>query len=377
MKTKNNPHKEICNDVVLNLSADVVEDMLELNSAPNVTYGDRTIVCHLLNASASNTSISNVSDLCEDAPCEGTVRHRLRGLELDTFQENLNEQLKIHAKKTIFNKEIIVAIDFNNIPFYGTEKNPEDTIRTKPKDGTSHFYAYASIYVILNNKCYTLAVKYIKKGDTLKDTVDFLLQEVQSNDFKIKRAYLDKEFYTVEVINYLMYNEIGFIIPCVNRGSSGGIRKLLYGRKSYSTEYTMCSKESEATFQVNIVVKYSKGKFNKKGIRYFAYAVYNVDISVRSTFNEYRKRFGIESSYRSINQAKIRTSTKNPVLKLLYIGLSFILVNIWIYIQWTCVSIHRKGGRRKLKWGFKTMLKQINRITEEILGFGTRIILKT
>jgi putative transposase len=377
MKNKNTPHKELCNDVVLSLSADVVEDMLELNSGPNVDYSDRIIVCHLLNASTSRTSINNISDLCEDAPSEGTVRYRLRNLEVDTFQENLNENLKIHANETIFRDENIFAIDFVNIPFYGTEENPGDTIKTKPRDGTSRFYAYASIYVILNNKRYTLAVKYIKKGDTLKDTVDFLIKEIQTNGFEIKQVYLDKEFYTVEVINYLMFNEIAFIIPCVKRGPSGGIRKLFKGRESYSTEYTMRSKENEATFQVNIVVKYSKNKFKKKGIRYFAYAVYNIDSPVQNTFKEYRKRFGIESSYRLINQTKIHTCTKKPALKLLYIGLSFILVNIWIYIQWTRISIPRRGGRRKLTWTFKTMLKQINRTTEEILGFNNRIILKT
>jgi putative transposase len=51
-------------------------------------------------------------------------------------------------------------------------------------------------------------VKYfIRKEDTLKDTVNFLIKEVQINGLGIKRIYLDKEFYTVEVINYLMYNK--------------------------------------------------------------------------------------------------------------------------------------------------------------------------
>jgi len=35
----------------------------------------------------------------------------------------------------------------------------------------------------------------------------------------------------------------------------------------------MHSKENKATFQVNIVVKYSKGKYKKNGTKYFAYAV--------------------------------------------------------------------------------------------------------
>jgi len=373
MKPNNNPHSLLLNDDVLSLSVDVIEDMLKLDSAPNAEFDDKTIVYHLVNASVSKTSISNVSKVCDDAPSEGTIRYRLSDLELDPIQQNINEKLKIHATKTVHKKCNEFAIDFVNIPYYGKEENSGDTIKTKPTQGTSRYYSYASIYLILNNKRYTLAVKYIRKEDTLKDTIDFLINEIETNGFKIKELFLDKEFFTVEVINYLQNRKIPFIIPCVKRGPSGGIRKLLNGKKSYSTKYTMRSKEDEATFQVNVVVKYSKGKYKRNGIEHFAYVVYGMDMPIKNTFKKYRKRFGIESSYRLMNQARTHTSTKKSVLRLLYIGISLLLVNIWIYIQWTYLSIPRQGGRKPVPWTFKTMLRQINRQTEEILGFNDKI----
>ena len=45
------------------------------------------------------------------------------------------------------------------------------------------------LYLILNNKRYTLALKYVKKGETLKDTVDFLINEIETKGFKIKGLY--------------------------------------------------------------------------------------------------------------------------------------------------------------------------------------------
>jgi len=372
-KQKNTPRKLLFNNDVLSLSADVTNDMLGLDSAPNVEYSDKEIVYHLLNASTSRTSVNNVSNLCDTAPCEGTIRYRLGDIDLDEIQQNSNEKLKIHATKTIPNKKIELAIDLTNIPYYGSEKNYGDTIKTKPKQGTSRYFTYATAYVILNNKRYTLALKYIRKGETLKDAVDFLIKEIESTGFKIKILYLDREFFNVEIINYLINRETSFIMPVVKRGPSGGIRNLLNGKKSYSTEYTMRSKENEATFQVNVVVKYSKGKYNRNGIEYFAYAVHNVDIPLKKTFQKYRKHFGIESSYRLVNQARIHTSTKKPELRLLYIALSLLLINIWIYIQWMYLSIPRQGGRQKRTWTFQTMLRQINRATEEKLGFCNKI----
>ena len=373
MQQKNTPRKVLWNDDVLNLSADVVKDMLGLDSAPNVVYSDKEIVYHLLNAATSRTSVSNVSNLCDNAPSEGTIRYRLEDIGLSEIQQGLNEKLKIHATKTIRRKRIDMAVDYVNIPYYGEEENHGDTIKTKPKQGTSRFFTYASIYVILRNKRYTLAMKYIQNGETLKDTVDFLIKEIETMGLKIKILFLDREFFTVEMINYLQNRKTSFIMPVVKRGPSGGIRNLLTGKKSYSTEYTMHSKENEATFQVNVVVKYSKGKYNRNGIEHFGYAVYNVDIPLKNTFKEYRKRFGIESSYRLMNQARTHTSTKKPEKRLLYIGLGLLLVNIWIYIQWTYLSMPRQGGRQKVTWTFKTMLKQINRATEEKLGFSNKI----
>jgi len=369
MNPKNTLQGKLLNGDVLNLLANIIKDMLGLNSAPNTIYSDKTIIYHLLNACASQTSVNQVCASCYDAPVEGTIRHRLRNLDLEEVQQDINQKLKYNANKTLSRKVQLFAIDFVNIPFYGEEENKGDTIRTKPRQGTSQFYAYASIYLIKKNKRYTLAVKYIRSGESLKDTIDFLLKEVESVGLKIKRLYLDREFFTINVINYLQERQTSFIMPCVMRGRSGGIRKLFVGRKSYSTEYTMRSLEAEAAFQVNIVVKYSKGKYNRNGLEYFAYAVYGIDTPVHKTFKEYRKRFGIESSYKQMNKARARTTTKKPVLRLLYVGLGFLLQNIWIYLHWTYLSKTRRGGREPIPWTFKTMLRQITRKIEEILGF--------
>jgi hypothetical protein len=72
----------------------------------------------------------------------------------------------------------------------------------------------------------------------------------------------------------------------------------------------MRSGDGEATFTTHIMVKYSKDKYKTKGAKYFAYAVYGMNIPISRTFKEYRKRFGIESSYKLMNQARARTSTK-------------------------------------------------------------------
>jgi putative transposase len=86
MPTKNNPHKVLLNDDVLNFSVCQIKNLLNLDSAPNSIYGDKTIIYHLFNAAASQTSINQVSTLSTDAPSEGTIRYRLHNMDSNQLQ---------------------------------------------------------------------------------------------------------------------------------------------------------------------------------------------------------------------------------------------------------------------------------------------------
>lgn len=46
--------------------------------------------------------------------------------------------------------------------------------------------------------------------------------------------------------------------------------------------------------------------------------------------NLYRKRFGVESSYRQLGQVRPRTSTTDGVVRLLWVAVGLILRNAWV-----------------------------------------------
>ncbi|MEM9089308.1 MAG: hypothetical protein AAGC93_11250 [Cyanobacteria bacterium P01_F01_bin.53] len=70
----------------------------------------------------------------------------------------------------------------------------------------------------------------------------------------------------------------------------------------------------------------------------------SMNVSPHAVQADYRHRFGIESSYRLKNLSRIRSTTKNPVLRLLFVSLAFIIVNVWIYLLWQYLRIARPGG---------------------------------
>ncbi|MBI5841222.1 MAG: transposase [Chloroflexi bacterium] len=167
----------------------------------------------------------------------------------------------------------------------------------------------------------------------MQEIVAWLLNRLKSMGIPIKRAYFDKGFCSVPVLKTLKRRKIKFILPIPVRGKSGGVRKLFEASASHKTSYTFNGpKHGEWEVSAVVVKKYSKGRCKRKGARWFAYAVAGLPKSVQPhpVFEMYRQRFGIETSYRQMNQVRARTTSRNPVIRFLLVGLAFVMFNLYI-----------------------------------------------
>ena len=306
-------------------------------------------------ASAQRQAIESAANQLVDAPAPSTVRFYLRNelvnlMTLIEMENSCNEALVDHLPPGICGRCHKVAMDLTCVPYHGEAANdPKEIRRGKAKSGTTHFHCYATAYVIKKNKRITLALTYVESDDTLVQILERLMSRLKSLNVHLKRLYLDKEFYCVPVIGYFQtqHPNLGVIIPAIIRGKQGGTRALLRGSKSYITTYTMRSpKYDQATFRIGLVRKYSKGSYGRHGVEWFAYVLLgNIRAPLHHIYEEYRLRFGIESTYRLMNKVRIRTSSRNPGLRLLFVGIALSLVNIWVFLKWSYLGYPRRGGR--------------------------------
>ncbi len=315
----------------------------------------------LVGAASRSDTIENTASSLKNSWSGRNVRYHLS--KIDNFPElekEVNQALISKLPRRIKKKKHKLAIDLNLIPYYGTsrEKDEDYIYRSQAKNGTCSFFAYATIYIIAKNKRLTIAIIGVKKSYTSVALITYLLEKINSLKIEIKTLYLDRGFYSSAVIRWLIALDIPFIMPAIRNGKTGGVNQYLTGGKSYKTTHTLNkNKENEVTFPLWIVCKYLKGNRGKFGIEYLPYVVYKVKISLDYIHQDYRKRFGIETSYRLKNLCRIRTTTKNPLIRLLYVGISFLLVNIWIYLLWSKISKPRRGGR--LVYNYLFSLKQM------------------
>src|SRR5690606_21879312 len=147
----------------------------------------------------------------------------------------------------------------------------------------------------------------------------------------LKRLLMDRQFCNVAVVSMLQHQPFQTIMPVPVR--SHQLRELREAtRRSHVTTYTMQSPQAgKVTIPLHVVRTYLKGRYSKRGVEVHFFTV--LGPPWRDTPNrlgkKFRSRFGIESSYRMMNQVRARTSSNDPKLRLLYVVLAFLLINIW------------------------------------------------
>jgi len=214
-------------------------------------------------------------------------------------------------------------------------------IRSQAKKSTNSFYSYASLYITNKNERFTLSVLPVEKKKTKVEYLSHFIDLIIGLNFKIKVLCMDREFYSIDVFEFLQKNNIPHIVPVVKKGKK--MKQILKGNKARCEQYVMKNAKKKIHLDIVIDVKYLKGKRDKKGCENLGFVVFGINWTPRKVSTVYRRRFAIESSYRMRNIVKPKTSTKNAEIRYFYTLISFLLKNIWLYLQKKHFTIVNRG----------------------------------
>lgn len=304
-------------------------------------------------AATQRQSIHGTCAGLADAPTGAAVLYQLRegylvGQDVTQLEEEMNRLLVSQLPLEILRGQHDVAFDLTEIPYHGQAQQDEAEIRrSKAKSGTTHFHVYASAYILTRQKRVTVAVAYWQAGQSVQHVFERLMGRVQALSIHIKRLLLDRQFCNVALIRYLQTQPFQTIMPVPAR--SKALKTILRtAQRSHSTAYTMRSPQSgTVTFPLYVVGSYLNGRYNKQGHEFHLFTVLGRPWQGRLTrlAHIFRSRFGIESSYRQMNQVRIRTSSQDPLLRFLFFTLAFLLLNLWRVLNWCYLTVPRRGRR--------------------------------
>jgi putative transposase len=349
---QNSNSKQLRAQDVYQLVSATLQEHFQLDMT-NRDYTAQDIWDVLVAASVERISIEMASHLLEAAPSGTMVRTLVKEMlqdmgQLADVEKRLNELLTAKLPRKLLKSKLPVAIDLTELPYQGQQAEDDPFVRRgRAKSGTTHFYVFATMYVVKKNRRYTLAIMLMRKAEKAQDVVERLLSRGTQLGLRIKRLYLDRGFDNNGLIAYLKQQSFPTIIPLVVRGKQGGSRALLVGRKSYTTTYERQSTiYDQQTLPLYIVCKYSKGKYKRQGIFRFAYIVIGtLKRQPAQIAEEYRRRFGIETSYRLMNTVRARTTCKIAAFRFFLVALAFLWLNLWQYVKWTFLFTAKPGPR--------------------------------
>jgi hypothetical protein len=316
------------------------------------TTGDLLDV--LLGVAANRGTIEAVCADLVGAPDAETIRgyfkDQLRVEDLPELEQRLNRALSDEIPPRVWRQARDVAIDFHDRPYYGKKSQATGLwVRGQARDGTTRFYRVITAYVMLNYMRVTLGVRFVLPGEDIVDILQDVLQRVKRLEIQIERLFLDKGFAGIAVQKYLTRCGQPALIACPIRGTTRGTRALCQGSQSYLTAYTFTSGHRQWTAQLAVCRAFTTARRTKRMKRRATWLIYiliHLDLSPRQTRRLYRRRFGIESSYRCAGQVRGWTTSPNPAYRFVLLALSFVLLNVWMHLRWLFTQVPRRGRRR-------------------------------
>jgi hypothetical protein len=340
-----------------------------------------TLLTLLFYAAARLTSVAAACGSLSQAPSDTALRTALLATlpAINELQRRINRGLQGDLPKTLRRRPQPLAIDLTLLPYHGEPwADANEVYRSQAKEGTSHFHAYATAYVIRKGQRYTVALVYVHKGDDLAAVVKELLRQAAKAGVRPRYVLLDRGFYQVSVIRYLQAARYPFLMPAPAKGRKAdhpqgpsGTRVFHLRKRGGWSHYTLTGKGGrKATVSICVKCRNRRGERNKHGRQALVYAFWGLSPSSGQwVYETYRLRFGIETTYRQLREARIRTCTRDPLLRLLYVGIALILRNVWVWLHWTVLSKPRRGGRRidLNQLPFRVMLSWIQQLVESLL----------
>ena len=298
----------------------------------------------LLRAAARSISVSAACRDLASAPSDQAVMTALEeGLPktLSVLERRLNDALTGELPRRLRRHRWQVAIDWHLTPYYGQPYESRNEIYYgKPRQGTKQFHAYASACIVEYGERYTLALTWVRRHESTVTALRRLVARIRELGLKISCVLLDRAFFNVAVVEFLQHEQLPFLMPVVFRGRRAKKRRPATGlrwiRQQSAGWYQHTMKNKSRAVTVSVCVGYRTHKNRKDGKQVkqkLLFAAWRVSASPTEIRQRYRKRFGIETSFRQLRQAKIYTCTRQPRLRLLFIAVALVLRNLWVWVH--------------------------------------------
>lgn len=276
-----------------------------------------TLFSLLSSVAAEKDYLENLSEHSD------AIHWHLNKIEIDKFEELLQEYfsefLKTLRKKVSWDK-ITIAFDETFVPFYGkAQDNWVVGYKNKIKGATGS-YKFMVCSIVVQDKRFVLHALPMHNNSNTDKIVLNILDSVRAK-FRVETVLFDRGFCHKKLCRDLEERDMKYLILTP---------------KWKNIQRYMNSKETEIVEVTKISEYKTKNKFSWRFV--FAYDEYNYDwsfatnlqVSPHNLVKLYKCRWGIETNFRIMDLAEIKSKSKNIVTRCFFFLISILLFNSWL-----------------------------------------------
>ncbi len=292
---------------------------------------------HVLMDAVEHTDFTNNTCVRIGGPTGETVFSRLQNVNFEKIKTSFFKILKrIYPlfKRLLRNRQVALAFDITDEPFYG--KISGFWIHAEqPLRGCTGCFKFITVSVVNRDNRLVLGSLPVPRGADLVSLILELLRQAQTFVYP-EMLLFDRGFDNLELLARLQEAKVRY--------------QILWRKQAWATKILKKMKRGEVK-EVVKVRKYSKDKstykvkvryvFIKQYRRFAKGKAYNWVFATNTRqkskhfyVDKYRKRWGIETVFRVLDNIQIKTTTKNEVIRYFINMFCCLVYNLW---KITCV----------------------------------------
>lgn len=262
------------------------------------------------------------------SPLAKALGYHLRDLdpsEIQTQFDAVLDEIKTHANRArLLTGAVDLAIDEHAWLFYGDDQT-EMTTHTDPNQGTDRAFTFLTACVVSGDLRLTVGVEPLGPDTRIGEALVKLLGPV-TPWLDIRRVFLDRGFYEVQVLQALEAFDLSYVVrarqfPSLASGLVDTIVEEGYEMSRSRPPYTSVT-------LTRFAVPHADQPDEKQ--TYFVTNMEVTEATAAALAESYRRRWGIETSYRVIGDFLAKTTSKSFVVRLYYFLFAVTLYDIWV-----------------------------------------------
>ena len=269
----------------------------------------------LADASKYNTYVETISNKADSL-------HLKVGEE---YVETLQSAYSTYSTKLIRKQRlglIDLICDITSEDFYGKIEG----LHIHPwtgKDGVEGKFCYLVVAMLYRNKVIPFYAIVLRVGSSKAELIGKAISYCKKLGLKISKILLDRGFYSGEVIDKLKISKVHYLIfapkkslfKCMLEGTGESI--VIEHEISYNKNFT----KNKAFTEIALV----------KDVLGYDW-VFATDLRIKEIEKYvfvYKNRWNIETMFRVHDEARIKTKSKHPIVRMFYFIIGMLLVLLW------------------------------------------------